>query len=95
MNLTEDRKAIVDALTEHGLTYEVNRGRESRFQKELYDYAKTRLESLHQAKQEAHDREQLMMAKQTKEVNKWSVVATLIGIVVTVVVALSQCAIKQ
>jgi hypothetical protein len=42
MMLTEVRKAIVDALTEDELAYEVKRGRESIFQKELYVYAQTR-----------------------------------------------------
>ncbi|MFZ5523561.1 MAG: hypothetical protein ACOY9D_05700 [Pseudomonadota bacterium] len=95
MRLTEDRKAIVDALTEDELAYEVKRGRASRFQRELYDYAQTRLESSQQAKQEAHDREHLKVAKQTKDVNKWGVSVTAIGVVVAVAVALSQCVMKQ
>jgi hypothetical protein len=44
-------------------------------------------------KQEAHDREYLKIAKQTKDVNKWGMAVTAIGVVVTV--ALSQCMMKQ
>ena len=95
MTLTEDRKAIVDALTEDQLAYEVKRGRESRFQRELYCYAQTRLESLRLAKQEAYDKEHLKVAKQAKNVNKWGVTVTAIGVVVAVAAALSHYVMKQ
>lgn len=49
--LTEKRKAAVDELTDEELEYEVARGRASRFQRELFDYAKVRLQARKDAKQ--------------------------------------------
>jgi hypothetical protein len=89
--LTDDRKAIVDALAEVDLIYEVNRGRASRFQGELYEYAKTCLEVGRQTRQEEQAAKHLKVAEETKNATRWGTIFTAIAAVIAVVVALSQC----
>lgn len=64
--LTEQRKGTVNCLTDEELEIEVSRGRASRFQRELFDYAKAQLTIRKESKQAELSQRQLEVAKQTK-----------------------------
>ncbi len=87
--LTEQRKNTVNGLSNEELEIEVSRGRASRFQGELFDYAKAQLSIRKETKQDELSRRQLEVAKKTKTATHlgWIVAA---GVGVALVVA--QCA---
>lgn len=87
--LTEERKAKVRALTDDDLEFEVNRGRASRFQNELFDFAKTELTRRKAAKREANETASLTTAKDGVKWTRWLVILTLLAIATTV--ALERC----
>ena len=86
--LTDERKAIVDALTDDELAYEVNRGRTSRFQGDLYNYARTIWEGRQRAKQEQRESDHLTVAKESRDATRWGAHGTWIAIVVTLILVL-------
>lgn len=61
--LIDERKAAVDSLTDDELDIEVARGRTSRFQEELFDYARVRQQARRDAEQAAADKAALDVAK--------------------------------
>ena len=85
--LTDERKAIVDALADDDLTYEVRRGRDSRFQGDLYVYAQKQLEGRQLAKQEQRDQEQLKVAKESRDATRLGARGTWVAIIVGLVLA--------
>ena len=83
--LTDEREKIVDDLSDEQLAFDVERGRSSRFQGDLLDYARTQLKLRTAAKQAAvADRGQqtaelsLNVAKQTKNITVWGIVIAVV-----------------
>ena len=83
--LIDERKKIVDDLSDEQLAFDVERGRFSRFQGDLLDYARTQLKLRMAAKQAAvTDRGQqtaelsLTVAKQTKNITVWGIVIAVV-----------------
>jgi hypothetical protein len=66
--LPDDRKASVDNLSDDELGYEVERGRASRFQRELYDYARVQLQARRDGRQLAAGQEAVDVAKASVKV---------------------------
>jgi hypothetical protein len=87
--LTEDRKDKVRILSDEELELQVNRGRTSIFQGELYGFAKTELVLRKDAKREAHESASLAVAKYGSKWMRWGVIVALLGIAVAV--ALARC----
>ena len=68
--LSEDSKKTIDALTKEDLLYEVNRGGRSRFQRENFDYVKTRLALLEQQRHDHDLKEQLGLNAEANQIAK-------------------------
>lgn len=83
--LTPERKAAVDALSDDELAYEIQRGRASRFQRELYDYAVVQHEQRQQAKADAAQQVTLQVAQEGLSASKSQARHTLIAWVVAAV----------
>lgn len=86
--LEEERKAVIHALSDDDLRYEVERGRVSRFQGALYDYAKTDLLRRNEEKRTKEASASLILAKENRDWMKWPVIVALVAIAVPI---LSKC----
>jgi hypothetical protein len=79
--LTPESRARIEALNDEELAYEVQRGRESRFQREKYDYLKVLHAQRVQAKADAGAAETLEVAKAaTRETRIGWIVALIVGV---------------
>ena len=87
--LTDERKAAVDSLTDDELEDEVGRGRASRLQGELYDYARTQLYRRDEAKRTATAQASIQIAQDGVRVAKQTRNATHIAWVVVLAVGIA------
>lgn len=83
--LTPERRAAVDGLSDDELAGEIQRGRASRFQRELYDYAVVQHEQRQQAKADAAQHDTLQVAQEGLSASKSQARHTLIAWVVAAV----------
>jgi len=93
--LTDERKAVVDGLSDDELEFEVTRGRASRFQGDLYDYARAQLVLRKEAKQAATDKAALEVGqanvKATKQNRNATHITWVVALAVGVALVLAQC----
>lgn len=87
--LEEERKATIHALSDEDLRYEVERGRASRFQGALYDYAKTDLLRRDEEKRVKEASASLDVAKENRDWTRWAVIVAMVAIAVSI---LAKCA---
>lgn len=85
--LEDERKSSVHALSDDELRYEVARGRASRFQGALYDYAKFELKRRDEEKRAVAGKATFAVAEQSRNWTRWGVIAAAIAIVVAVLLA--------
>lgn len=84
--LTPERRTAVDSLSDDDLAYEVQRGRASRFQRELYDYAVVQHEQRQQAKADAAQQAAATIAQAGVDATKASTGQTRIAWIVAAVI---------
>ena len=79
--LTDERKAVVDHLSDDELELEVKKGRRSRFQGEAYDYARVSLTRRKESAQKAAHKEVVAIQQQNRNATRMAwIVALLVGI---------------
>jgi hypothetical protein len=93
--LTENAKGTIDAMSVDELRLEINKGRNSRFQGEKFDYLKTRFDSImQQEKMEERQenvsfkKDELSLAREANQISKKANKQSWIAIAVAVIAAL-------
>ena len=87
--ITDERKAAVDSLSDEELEWEVEKGRASRFQGGLHDYARVQLASRKEARQAENDKATLAVAREAVVAANQAKNATHIGWLVVLVLGVA------